>query len=111
MCPNLTTGTYCEQHKKQEKVSSREYDKQRGTATQRGYDSRWRKARKTFLSRNPLCKHCEEEGRLTPATVVDHVVPHKGDKVLFWDKDNWQPLCTRCHNRKTAKEDGGFGRG
>ncbi|WP_186318376.1 HNH endonuclease, partial [Bacillus pumilus] len=24
---------------------------------------------------------------------------------------NWQPLCASCHNRKTAKEDGGFGNG
>ncbi|WP_144469068.1 HNH endonuclease signature motif containing protein, partial [Bacillus pumilus] len=37
--------------------------------------------------------------------------PHKGDKKLFWDSSNWQPLCASCHNRKTAKEDGGFGNG
>ena len=48
------------------------------------------------------------QGRRTPATVVDHIVPHKGDKKLFWDSGNWQPLCGPCHSRKTAKEDGGF---
>ncbi|WP_143035082.1 HNH endonuclease [Marininema mesophilum] len=28
---------------------------------------------------------------------------------LFWDKDNWQSLCKRCHDRKTAIEDGRWG--
>lgn len=43
------------------------------------------------------------------ASVVDHVIPHRGDKALFWDSDNWQPLCKPCHDRKTAAQDGGFG--
>ncbi|WP_314945899.1 hypothetical protein [Bradyrhizobium cosmicum] len=33
-----------------------------------------------------------------PAVVVDHVKPHRGDRALFWDKRNWQPLCTHHHN-------------
>jgi prophage lambdaSa04, HNH endonuclease family protein len=28
---------------------------------------------------------------------------------LFWDKTNWQAMSKRCHDRKTAREDGGFG--
>lgn len=39
------------------------------------------------------------------ATVVDHVIPHRGDQALFWDTSNWQPLCRRCHDgRKQAEE-------
>jgi 5-methylcytosine-specific restriction protein A len=45
-----------------------------------------------------------------PAAVVDHITPHGGDEALFWDRDNWQPLCKPCHDAKTAREDGGFGR-
>lgn len=42
--------------------------------------------------------------------MVDHVVPHRGDKNLFWNaRGNWQALCVSCHSRKTVKEDGGFG--
>jgi positive regulator of sigma E activity len=26
----------------------------------------------------------------------------KGDLALFWNESNWQALCRRCHNRKTA---------
>lgn len=101
-CPNLTSGKYCEQHTKL-------YAYLRPTAHKRGYDSRWRKARKIFLSEHPLCVECEKQGKYTEATVVDHIIPHKGDKTLFWDEKNWQPLCERCHDRKTVLEDGGFG--
>jgi 5-methylcytosine-specific restriction endonuclease McrA len=29
---------------------------------------------------------------------------------LFWDTGNWQALAKVCHDRKTAREDGAFGR-
>jgi len=45
---------------------------------------------------------CREKGKLTPATVVDHIVPHRGDPILFWDEKNWQPLCKDCHGVKTG---------
>jgi len=105
-CPNLTHERFCETHKKQEQ---RRQDRERGTAAQRGYDARWRKARKRFLAANPLCAECMKEGKVTAASVVDHIIPHKGDPVLFWDESNWQSLCKQCHDRKTTKE-GGFGR-
>lgn len=96
-CPNLCDkGVYCSQHMR---FSS---DRMRGSAKARGYDSRWRKARAAFLQRNPLCNECIKHGRLTPATVVDHVIPHRGDQKLFWDEDNWQALCKSCHDRKTG---------
>ncbi|WP_396127368.1 HNH endonuclease [Edaphobacter acidisoli] len=47
---------------------------------------------------------------LVPAAHTDHIIPHRGDKKLFWDRSNWQPLCATCHSVKTAEEDGGFGR-
>lgn len=91
------------------KIREQKQDERRGTAAQRGYDSKWRKARTDYLKKHPLCVECMKEGRYTPATVVDHIKPHKCDKKLFWDKNNWQPLCKRHHDVKTAKEDGGFG--
>jgi hypothetical protein len=62
-----------------------------------------------FLARRPLCVACMEWSRVTPARVVDHVVPHRGDTRLFWDESNWQALCKPCHDFKTATEDGGMG--
>jgi 5-methylcytosine-specific restriction protein A len=47
---------------------------------------------------------CAAAGRLVPATVVDHVVPHRGNQRLFWDPANWAALCKPCHDAKTARE-------
>mgnify|MGYP001609634601 CR=1 FL=1 len=65
---------------------------------------RWKAARLAFLRLHPYCVECGQ-----PATIVDHVVPHKGDAGLFWASTNWQPLCVSHHSTKTAREDGGFG--
>jgi len=67
------------------------------SSTKRGYDSRWQKARLTFLAKNQLCVYCLKQGYIQGAEVVDHIVPHRGDMKLFWDVDNWQALCRRCH--------------
>jgi 5-methylcytosine-specific restriction enzyme A len=75
----------------------------RGTAAERGYDSRWQRARDGYLRKHPLCCCCAANGRVTPADVVDHIVPHKGCKMLFWERDNWQGLCERCHRVIKAK--------
>lgn len=73
------------------------------------HSTRWRNARKVYLSANPLCVLCRDAGRITPATVVDHRKAHRGDAVLFWDQTNWRSLCSSCHGAKTCREDGGYG--
>ena len=97
-CPNFCEkGVFCEEHRKEWSQ-----DALRGGAAARGYDNRWREARNRFLRQHPLCAECLSENRITPATVVDHIVPHRGDKKLFWNQENWQPLCKDCHDRKTG---------
>lgn len=97
-CPLLTHETYCEFHVKL-------HVNDRASANERGYSSKWQSARKRFLANHPLCKECEREGKLTQATVVDHIKPHRGDEKLFWDVSNWQPLCKKCHDKKTRTKD------
>jgi 5-methylcytosine-specific restriction protein A len=101
-CRALTTTTYCPAHTK---TVTRYYDSQRGTSTERGYDSMWQRNSKQFLKENPLCDECYKHKRLTPATVVHHIIDHKGNDELFWNKDNWQALCKVCHD-KTRKHKG-----
>lgn len=106
-CRDFSTGRgYCDKHRKQNQEIDRNL---RGSSHERGYDHRWRKARAVFLRCNPLCvgPACAGAGLITPATVVDHIIPHKGDKALFWDETNWQPMCASCHSAKTAGEDMG----
>lgn len=94
---------YCAEHQK----DRQQYDDRRGNSAQRGYGAEWRRARAAFLRANSLCAYCMKENKVVSATVVDHIVPHKGDMTLFWDKTNWQPLCKPCHDRKTRTEDMG----
>lgn len=75
------------------------------TASQRGYTYAWRKARLVHLDANPLCVYCQRKGRVTAAEVVDHKVPHRGDMTLFWDRTNWQSLCTPCHSAIKQREE------
>jgi len=104
-CRALTTGSYCDNHKPESHYSN----KPRKSSTERGYNSKWRIISKNYLSSHPWCVHCEARGVMEPATETDHIVPHKGNMMLFWDPKNWQGLCHACHSYKTATEDGGFG--
>lgn len=112
----LAEPGYCDKHKK---AVRKEQDERRGTAAERGYDSRWAKARAGYLRKHPLCVYCQRENRVTAASVVDHKVPHKlkdaidsGDEALiararelFWSSENWQSLCKPHHDgQKQAEE-------
>jgi 5-methylcytosine-specific restriction enzyme A len=57
-----------------------------------------------FLWRRPWCVGCLAIGVKRKATLVDHIVPHRGDQKLFWDAANWAALCKRCDDTKTARE-------
>jgi len=58
---------------------------------------RWRRLRRMQLRAEPLCAMCERDGRVTIATVADHVEPHGGDWVKFLT-GRLQSLCAHCHN-------------
>jgi 5-methylcytosine-specific restriction endonuclease McrA len=86
-------------------VSTDSWRATKTTAHQRGYGYKWQKAREGWLNAHPLCAYCEREGRVTSGTVVDHIVPHRGDMTLFWTRSNWQTLCKTCHDSvKKAEE-------
>ena len=99
-CPELVESgrKYCEKHRPLHPEDTR-------SASSRGYGRAWQKASKQFLTAHPLCVMCAAEGMYVKATVVDHIHPHRGDPVLFWDRSNWQSLCKAHHDRKTGQED------
>lgn len=70
--------------------------------------ARWVKRRAYQLSIEPLCRKCSALGVVKPATVADHIIPHRGDEHLFWNGD-LQSLCDHCHNSaKKAEEARGY---
>lgn len=101
-CPALVEYGKCDEHRKQA-------EQRRGSAHERGYGKRWQAARAGWLREHPLCAEHERQGLIAAGNEVDHIIPHRGDMTLFWQRSNWQTLCKACHSSKTAREDGGFG--
>jgi 5-methylcytosine-specific restriction protein A len=73
---------------------------------------RWQSMRIRILREQPLCVlKGKRERCLVVATEVDHIKPHRGDRRLFFDRANLQPMCRSCHAQKTAREVLGKGPG
>ncbi len=96
-CNAKTKGARCETHKSDKERINR---RNRGSAHERGYTKRWRRATRRWLSEHPFCVDCDPPRF---ASVVDHIIPHRGDYNLFWDMDNWQSMCKTHHDAKTRK--------
>lgn len=89
----VPSGERCLCQQKQDRERKARHDAKRPTARQRGYTAEWTRESKAYLADYPSCRRC---GAL--ATLVDHIQPHKGNQALFWNRANWQPLCTPCHS-------------
>ena len=65
---------------------------------------RWLALRSQVLSAEPRCLSCLQQGRLSAAREVDHIVPlQQGGADAI---SNLQPLCHDCHATKSAAERG-----
>ena len=92
----------------------RERDARRPNANHRGYDVRWQATRRAYLKAHPLCE-CDECAALPQwnrpeATDVDHIDGQGTKGARGHDWSNLQALTHAHHARKTATQDGGFGR-
>jgi 5-methylcytosine-specific restriction protein A len=55
---------------------------------------------------------CRDAGRVTPASVVDHVVSIEESPRRAFDPSNLQSLCKSCHDgAKAGEEASGYARG
>ena len=67
----------------------------------------WKTRRQHQLRIEPLCAACLKQDRITPATIADHVEPHRGD----WNEfrlGKLQSLCQMCHQGKWADDKRGY---
>lgn len=75
------------------------------TRTQRGYDNTWLRLSRMCLAEEPLCRYCAEEGRVSVATVSDHIIPIQVRPDLRLERENVQSLCTACHSGRKQREE------
>ncbi len=68
---------------------------------------RWAALRERQLTEQPLCEYCLKREVIEPATIVDHIKPHKGDVDMFHDPENLQSLCKHCHDSVKQREEAG----
>lgn len=83
------SSSYCAEH-----IPPKQISRDTTSKYKHMYNSKWDKARKEFLVVNMYCVKCGK-----PADTVHHVIEHKGDWKLFWDKSNWVAICSSCHSR------------
>lgn len=96
-CPNLVGRGRCADCRASR---YRQQDATRGTASQRGYGSGWRRVRGAFLKANPWCA-CGDI-----ATEADHYPATRAQLVARGEQhpDAWRFLvarCKPCHSRRT----------
>lgn len=106
---------------------------EQSSSAKRGYGYAWQKARAGHLRSHPLFVYCLRDPAYSPvrdlapstailrcaalgmvapmASVVDHIEPHRGDQVLFWNKANWQSLCGTHHSADKQREEAAQRRG
>lgn len=86
------------------------FDRERDQLPWRGWykTAAWQRRRASQLADEPLCRTCAKHGRVTAATVADHVEPHRGDHDRFW-YGPLQSLCDeapwRCHSSVKQREE------
>lgn len=93
----------------------READHRRGSARERGYSREWDLAAKAHLLQHPACVYHQMAAwggkpRIVAAQCVDHLVPHRGDREVFWNRRDWVSACHDCHNgpKQALEREGGF---
>src|SRR4030095_5084912 len=105
-CPGRATHKgKCETHYRQRQA---EYDRARGSSTERGYGKYWQRRRAEFLSKHPECCVCG-----AAATVPDHHPVSVADgrrRGWSWEQthadSNLRPMCERHHNSRTSRDQG-----
>ena len=99
-CPVLVASGRCDAHGGPAKPWAKRSDTP-ATPRLRGRANQTRRA--NLFAREPLCRECAKAGRVTVATIRDHIVP-LGEQGREGTIENEQPLCQSCSDTKTAAE-------
>jgi 5-methylcytosine-specific restriction protein A len=93
-CPALVTRGHCPVHARPAWSRTQPVPRIRGRKLQA--------IRQRLFQAHPLCVLCSADGRVTLATIRDHVIPlAEGGRD---DATNEQAICQTCSDAKTAQE-------
>jgi 5-methylcytosine-specific restriction endonuclease McrA len=102
-CPELTEQTRCPQHQTERERAIGQRRRATHGPGVHGTQA-WRNRSSSYRAANPTCIDCG-----AASTQADHVIPRAilvAAGIVDPDHPRWlQPLCTRCHSRKTATID------
>lgn len=84
---------WCEAHRQEGADRMRDFERGRGSSSDRGYDADWRRFREVWLHYHPVCEECFQ-----PATEIHHIVPLRSGGEKYADS-NLRALCHSCHSR------------
>lgn len=73
-----------------------------GSEGARDTSAAYRRLRARILRQEPLCRYCVANGRIVPASVLDHVVALSLNGTN--DPGNLAPACQPCNSEKGALE-------
>lgn len=113
--------SHCNEHleQKRNRETDKSYDQWRKTNRKAGKrnnfykQSAWKnhKQPEIMARDHRLCKYCDLVGCVTPADLVDHVVPREIAPELELEDEYLVASCKACHNLKTVWEQSYYGTG
>lgn len=98
----------CDKHRAQRFADYNRQRDQHAKQRQRFYTSKaWRSVRDQHLRDNPLCAECLKLDKITPATIVHHIIETKDLPRDRWlDRDNLESVCSFHHASHHSKRMG-----
>ena len=100
-CQNTTHEGKCDDCRRQARRAS---DRNRLSASARGYDRKWARTRTRFLQLNPWCS---EPGCAEHAMEVDHIDGHGPNGPDGHKHHNLRGFCKPHHSKRTARDQPG----
>lgn len=88
--------------KQKPRAKAKAWASTRKSRQERGYGREHDLMRAVVLREEPLCRPCQARGRVTAATIADHIKPLSEGGT--GDRENYQGICKPCHVAKTAEE-------
>lgn len=95
-CPALTTGQYCEKHRKKANHDYNTFFRD-PAHKERYHNAEWHRVRAAQLERQPLCEMCMADGKYVKATLVHHRVP-----LAEGGTNAAENLCSLCASHHTT---------